>query len=100
MLPQPGGAADGGEGGAARVHQRGGLPYRAEVRVGHGDIGYVLDRSRFGSAFPFSTASELPTGSVVRVNGPYSDMIRRAAGEALADIGRSFNVSHSTISRL
>ena len=25
---------------------------------------------------------------------------RRAAGEALADIGRSFNVSHSTISRL
>ena len=27
-------------------------------------------------------------------------MARRAAGEALADIGRSFNVSHSTISRL
>jgi DNA invertase Pin-like site-specific DNA recombinase len=25
---------------------------------------------------------------------------RRAKGEALADIGRSFNVSHSTISRL
>ena len=25
---------------------------------------------------------------------------RRANGEALADIGRSFNVSHSTISRL
>jgi DNA invertase Pin-like site-specific DNA recombinase len=27
-------------------------------------------------------------------------MARRQAGEALADIGRSFNVSHSTISRL
>jgi DNA invertase Pin-like site-specific DNA recombinase len=27
-------------------------------------------------------------------------LARRAAGEALADIGRSFNVSHSTISRL
>ena len=27
-------------------------------------------------------------------------MARRANGEALADIGRSFNVSHSTISRL
>jgi DNA invertase Pin-like site-specific DNA recombinase len=26
--------------------------------------------------------------------------VRREAGEALADIGRSFNVSHSTISRL
>jgi DNA invertase Pin-like site-specific DNA recombinase len=26
--------------------------------------------------------------------------LRREAGEALADIGRSFNVSHSTISRL
>jgi hypothetical protein len=25
---------------------------------------------------------------------------RREAGEALSDIGRSFNVSHSTISRL
>ncbi len=25
---------------------------------------------------------------------------RRAAGEALAEIGRSYNVSHSTISRL
>ena len=25
---------------------------------------------------------------------------RRAAGEALTDIGRSYNVSHSTISRL
>ena len=27
-------------------------------------------------------------------------LARRDAGEALADIGRSFNVSHSTISRL
>jgi helix-turn-helix protein len=27
-------------------------------------------------------------------------MRRRDAGEALADIGRSYNVSHSTISRL
>jgi IS30 family transposase len=27
-------------------------------------------------------------------------LARRAAGEALADIGRSYNVSHSTISRL
>jgi DNA invertase Pin-like site-specific DNA recombinase len=26
--------------------------------------------------------------------------VRREAGEALSDIGRSFNVSHSTISRL
>ena len=27
-------------------------------------------------------------------------LARRAAGEALAEIGRSYNVSHSTISRL
>jgi hypothetical protein len=27
-------------------------------------------------------------------------LVRRAAGEALAEIGRSYNVSHSTISRL
>ena len=27
-------------------------------------------------------------------------ILRRAAGEALAEIGRSYNVSHSTISRL
>jgi DNA invertase Pin-like site-specific DNA recombinase len=27
-------------------------------------------------------------------------IVRRAAGETLVDIGRSYNVSHSTISRL
>jgi hypothetical protein len=50
--------------------------------------------------------SEHKQGSEVRTTGQTDQasiqeaIARREAGEALAEIGRSYNVSHSTISRI
>ena len=71
------------------------------------------DRSRklFGSDDPCLRSVEVDTrdermvadvlaGAYAAVNVIEEALARREAGEALADIGRSYGVSHSTISRL
>ena len=45
----------------------------------------------------FGPSASMLTPSFAQVRGMLG---RRATGEALADVGRSYNLSHSTISRL